>query len=184
MCLCAQSLSCAWFFVTTWTVATRLLCPWDFSGKTTGMGCHSLLQGIFSTQDWTRISYTDWQILYHWATWEAPGLTLQFSCSVVSDSLWPHGRTPGFSVHHQLLEPAQTHVHRVDDAIQPSQPRPDPWVSLNQLFILPHNSLPCTYHNFNLYIHFFSFRVLSSIRLNILKKGRNLICIISSILNT
>ena len=27
---------------------------------------------------------------------------------------------PGFSVHHQLLELAQTHVHQVDEAIQPS----------------------------------------------------------------
>ena len=30
--------------------------------------------------------------------------------------------TPGFLVHHQLLELAQTHVHRVSDAIQPSYP--------------------------------------------------------------
>jgi len=30
--------------------------------------------------------------------------------------------TPGFPVHHQLLELAQTHVHPVSDAIQPSQP--------------------------------------------------------------
>ena len=29
---------------------------------------------------------------------------------------------PGFPVHHQLLELAQTHVHWVRDAIQPSQP--------------------------------------------------------------
>ena len=28
---------------------TRLLCPWDFSGKHTGVGCHFLLQGIFLT---------------------------------------------------------------------------------------------------------------------------------------
>jgi len=28
--------------------------------------------------------------------------------------------TPGFPVHHQLLELAQTHVHRVGDAIQSS----------------------------------------------------------------
>ena len=28
----------------------RLLCPWDFPGKNTGVGCHFLLQGIFSTQ--------------------------------------------------------------------------------------------------------------------------------------
>ena len=30
--------------------------------------------------------------------------------------------TPGFPVHHQLPEPAQTHVHQVGDAIQPSHP--------------------------------------------------------------
>ena len=29
---------------------TRLLCPWDSSGKSTGVGCHFLLQGIFLTQ--------------------------------------------------------------------------------------------------------------------------------------
>ena len=29
--------------------------------------------------------------------------------------------TPGLPVHHQLPELAQTHVHRVGDAIQPSQ---------------------------------------------------------------
>ena len=29
---------------------TRLLCPWDSPGKNAGVGCHSLLQGIFSTQ--------------------------------------------------------------------------------------------------------------------------------------
>ena len=28
----------------------RLLCPWDFPGKDTGVGCHFLLQGIFPTQ--------------------------------------------------------------------------------------------------------------------------------------
>ena len=29
---------------------TRLLCPWDFPGKNTEVGCHSLLQGIFLIQ--------------------------------------------------------------------------------------------------------------------------------------
>ena len=33
---------------------------------------------------------------------------------------------PGFPVHHQLLELAQTHVHPVGDAIQPSYPLPSP----------------------------------------------------------
>ena len=47
--------------------------------------------------------------------------SVQFSHSVVSNSLWPHGlqhtRSP---VHHQLLEFTQTHAHWVSDAIQPS----------------------------------------------------------------
>ena len=34
--------------------------------------------------------------------------------------------TPGFTVYHRLLELAQTHVHRVRDAIQPSLPLSSP----------------------------------------------------------
>ena len=37
-------------FVIPWTVARRLLCPWDSSGKNTRVGCHALLQRIFLTQ--------------------------------------------------------------------------------------------------------------------------------------
>ena len=49
---CMQShFSCVQLFVTLWTVYTaRLLCPWDFPGRNTGVGSHSLLQGIFPTQ--------------------------------------------------------------------------------------------------------------------------------------
>ena len=39
-----------WLSVTLWTVASRLLCPWDSPGKNTGVGCHCLLQGIFLPQ--------------------------------------------------------------------------------------------------------------------------------------
>ena len=56
-------------------------------------------------------------------TREAWDHSVQFSHSVVSDSLRPHGlqhaRPP---VHHQLPELTQTHVYRVGDAIQPSHP--------------------------------------------------------------
>ena len=34
--------------------------------------------------------------------------------------------TPGFPVHHQLPELAQTHAHQVSDAIQPSHPLSSP----------------------------------------------------------
>ena len=42
--------------------------------------------------------------------------------------------TPGFLVHHQLPELAQTHVHQVSDAIQPSRPlsSPSPAFNLSQ----------------------------------------------------
>ena len=55
--------------------------------------------------------------------------------SVVSDSLQPsglqHARLP---VHHQFLKLAQTHVHRVSDAIQPSHSlsSPSPAFNLSQ----------------------------------------------------
>ena len=39
----------------------------------------------------------------------------------------PRNRSmPGFPVHHQLQEFTQTHVHRVNDAIQPSHPLSSP----------------------------------------------------------
>ena len=52
---------------------------------------------------------------------------LLFSRSVVSDSFDPMNRcTSGFPVHHQLPELAQTHVHRVGDAIQLFHPLSSP----------------------------------------------------------
>ena len=47
---------------------TRLLCPWDTPGKNTGVGCRSLLQGIFLTQGFNpRVLYPllDKLVLYH-----------------------------------------------------------------------------------------------------------------------
>ena len=62
--------------------------------------------------------------------WEALALvSVQFSsvahsCPTLCD---PMNRSmPGLPVHHQLLEFAQTHVHRVSDAIQPSHPLSSP----------------------------------------------------------
>ena len=53
--------------------------------------------------------------------------SVQFSCSVVSNSLQPHNNsTPGLPDHHQLPEFTQTHVHRDGDAIQPSHPLSSP----------------------------------------------------------
>ena len=40
-------------------------------------------------------------------------------------------RMPGFPVHHQLLELAQTHLHWLSDAIQPSHPLSPPSPAFN-----------------------------------------------------
>ena len=51
-CVLAKSLSCARLLRPHGPVAHQLLCPWDSPGKSTGVGCHFLLQGIFPTQGW------------------------------------------------------------------------------------------------------------------------------------
>ena len=51
-------------FLTLWA---GLLCPWDSPGKNTGVGCHSLLQGIFLTQGWKLC-------LLHLLHWQASSL--------------------------------------------------------------------------------------------------------------
>ena len=66
-------LSRVWLFM---TLMARLLCPWDFPGKKSGVDCHFLLQGISPTQ---RLNPS----LLH-------GSSVQFSRSVVSNSLQPH----------------------------------------------------------------------------------------------
>ena len=42
-----------------------LLCPWNFSGKDTGVSCHDFLQGIFPTQGSNLSLLHCMQILYH-----------------------------------------------------------------------------------------------------------------------
>ena len=45
-----KSLSRVRLFETPWTTAHRLLRPWDLPGKSTGVGCHCLLQEYDSTE--------------------------------------------------------------------------------------------------------------------------------------
>ena len=65
-------------FATLWTVACQaVLCPWDFPGKTTGMGCPFRLHGIFLAQGWHL-----W--LLHW---QAESLPLSHQGSI---KLWDY----------------------------------------------------------------------------------------------
>ena len=65
----------------------------------------------------------DWHEKNWVLLWWAGLCSVQFSRSVVSDSLWPHdGSTPGLPIHQQQPEFTQTHVYWVSDAIQASHP--------------------------------------------------------------
>ena len=82
-----------WLFSTPGLQPARLLYPWDFPGKNTGVGCHALLQWIFPTQGSNRVSFVSCisrQVLYlqrHLCVISS----VQLSRSVMSDSLRPHG---------------------------------------------------------------------------------------------
>ena len=46
---------------------TSLLCPWNPPGKSTGVGCYALFQGISSPMDQTHVAYVSCigrQVLY------------------------------------------------------------------------------------------------------------------------
>ena len=60
----------------------------------------------------------DWQLLFLPASHPVQFSSVAQSCLTLCDPM--DCSTPGFPVHHQLLELAQTHVHRVGDVVQPS----------------------------------------------------------------
>ena len=83
----------------------------------------------WDTQNLTRKLQDGSKIWSHFSTiWSLSSLFLKVLthsvssvtqlCPILSDPM--NYSTPGFPVHHQFLEFAQTHVHRVSDAIQAS----------------------------------------------------------------
>ena len=70
--------------------------------------------------------------------------SVQFSHSVVSLCNPMDCSMPGFPVCHQLLKLAQTHIHQVSDAIQPSHPLSSPSppaFDLSQIRVFPNKSV-------------------------------------------
>ena len=96
-------------------------------------------------QDWFPLGSTGWISLQSKGLWrvfsnttvQKHQINYQFSsvaqmCPTLCNSM--DCSMPGFPVHHQLPELAQTHVYRVGDAIQPSLPllSPSPAFYLSQ----------------------------------------------------
>ena len=87
------------------------------------------------------LQYSGLENSMHREAWKAR--TAQFSsvaqlCPTLCDPM--DGSTPGFPVHHQLPELAQTHVRQVSDAIQPSH---FPMSLLLMPLIIPRNRVFC-----------------------------------------
>ena len=95
---------------------------------------------VHSTYSYHGVISTHLSFIVWVSTWlqrlSVPSLTVEFvdcilsfssaaqSCSTLFDPM--DCSTPGLPVHHQFLEPTQTHVHWVSDAIQPSHPLSSP----------------------------------------------------------
>ena len=83
-----KSLSRAWLVATPWTVAcTKLLCPWDFLGKSTGVGCHFLLQESSRPRDRTQVSWIVDRRFTIWATRESDKGEVAQSCLTLCDPM-------------------------------------------------------------------------------------------------
>ena len=70
MCIQTCCCCCCWShqimnhsFATSWTIATRLLCPTDSPGKDTGEACNFLPQGIFLIQG-SNSGLMHWQVVF------------------------------------------------------------------------------------------------------------------------
>ena len=72
------------------------------------------------TKSWTRLIWLSIHITSNHKEAANRRLVQSLNRVWLCDSM--DGSTPGFSVHHQLPELAQIHVHRVSDAIQPPHP--------------------------------------------------------------
>ena len=67
---------------------TRLLCPWDSPGQNTRMGSHSLLQGIFPTQESNPGVLPCRQIFYHLSHKRTPNFRYMPQDMLISNTKW------------------------------------------------------------------------------------------------
>ena len=82
-------------------------------------GWYQIWEQIFSWGRERNLGYSwSWAVLV--LNWPIQFSSVTQSCPTLCNPM--HCSMPGFPVHHQLLELAQSHVHWVSDAIQPSHP--------------------------------------------------------------
>ena len=126
------SVSCSVMYDSSWPCLLARQAPLSmgFSRPKYWSGSHPLLLGIFLTQGSNSGLLHCKQILYYLSHHRKSIISFsQFSSVTQScQTIWHpmYCSTPVFPVHHQLRELAQTLVHWVSDAIQPSHPLSSP----------------------------------------------------------
>ena len=95
----------------------RLLCPWDFTGKNTGVGCHFLFPGIFPTQGSN-------SHLLHWQAGSLPLSHLGSPHMSKGAARCGHHQAPSQSVSTGQLSPQATQTCRgsAPGGLQPYHP--------------------------------------------------------------
>ena len=83
-------ISRVWLFAVHGLQPTRLLCPWHFPSRNTGVGCHFLLQGIFLTASPALLA--DSLLLSHGESSKALGLSLPKTRLLVKFGLFERRR--------------------------------------------------------------------------------------------
>ena len=148
-----EAVSLQWICLTGWTVCSQILTschhyhPQALPPSTCPL-MHCLQIAVTFRDMWLCELYLSPQMMaphYHYLKLfyrdELPEIQMQFSpvaqlCPTLCDPM--DCSTPGFPVHHQLPELAQTHVHQVSEAIQPSHPPLSPSHGFN---LAQHQSL-------------------------------------------
>ena len=83
-CCCLVTKQCLTLLRRHGVYSTRLLCPLDFPGKNTGVGCHFFLQRIFPTQGSNLSLLHCRQILYQLSYEGSPIALIKLFCAPVS----------------------------------------------------------------------------------------------------
>ena len=110
-------------FLTTGTLQCTILNT--SSQKYWGKAFHFIRISLLKGQRWSR---RERGRAWPWEEWHSPTTStccpITQSCLTLCDRM--NRSTPGFLILHHVLEFAQTHVHWVGDAIQPSHPLSSP----------------------------------------------------------
>ena len=128
--MCAQFFGRVQLFATSWTVAHQAFLSMEFSRQEYWSGLPFPTPGNLHNPGTEPESLLSPTSAGRFSTIVPPGKpsyrisSVAQSCPTLCEPM--HCSTPGFPVHHQLPELAQTPVHWVSDTIQPSHPLSSP----------------------------------------------------------